>query len=55
MRIAARKQGTGNPNEAYEERTTDELYNMGHRPAHPGSERKMNKRELIRTIREECS
>ena len=43
-------QGTGNPNEALEERTRDELYNIAKEMELEGRS-KMNKDELVRAIR----
>lgn len=47
-------QGTGNPNDRYEDRTKDELYNLA-QEMHIQGRSKMDKRELIRAIREERS
>jgi len=44
-------QGTGNPNQALEERTKEELYNRAKELDIDGRSR-MNKRQLIRAIRE---
>jgi hypothetical protein len=43
-------QGTGNPNEGYEDRTRDELYNIAKAKDVPGRS-KMGKQELIDAIR----
>lgn len=43
-------QGTGDPNEGYEARTRDELYNIAKQKDIPGRSR-MDKQELIEAIR----
>jgi hypothetical protein len=43
-------QGTGNPNNGYEERTRDELYNIAKEKNIPGRS-KMDKQALIEAIR----
>ena len=45
-----RTQGTGNPNQGYEDRTRDELYNIAKERNIEGRSR-MNKDELIRALR----
>lgn len=44
-------QGSGNPNSRLEERTKRELYNLARRRGIDGRS-KMNKRELVRALRE---
>lgn len=46
-----RTQGTGNPNERYESRTRDELYNIARERNIDGRSR-MSKEELIRALRD---
>ena len=43
-------QGTGNPNEGYDDRTRDELYNIAKEKNIPGRS-KMGKQELVRALR----
>ena len=45
-------EGTGNPNESYEDRTKDELYNIAQELEIEGRS-DMNKDELIRAVRKE--
>ena len=47
-------QGTGNPNQGYESRSRDELYNIAKEKAIPGRS-KMTKEELIDAIRDKAS
>jgi plasmid stabilization system protein ParE len=46
-----RTQGTGNPNEGYESRTRDELYNIARERKIEGRSR-LTKEELIRALRD---